>query len=146
MRNSLSFLAMAGLGALMVSGCAGPEAKLGRGLDNSMEIVRLGDLRRSVEQTSVFDSPDVGYTYGVVRGFDLSMARTGLGLYDIVTFPFPPYHPIFTKYISPQPVYPDNYTPGLADDPMFDTDTYVGFSGGDVAPIVPGSRFQIFGH
>ena len=27
---------------------------------------------------------------------------------------------------------------------MFDTDTYTGFSGGDVAPFIPGSRFRVF--
>jgi len=33
----------------------------------------------------------------------------------------------------------------LISDPLFDADTYVGFSGGDVAPFVPGSRFSVFG-
>jgi putative exosortase-associated protein (TIGR04073 family) len=144
MRNALSFLGVAALATLLTSGCAGPEAKLGRGMSNFSEIVRGGELRRSVEQTAVFDSPDVGYTYGFVRGFDRSVARTGVGLFEIVTFPFPPYHPIFTKYLAPEPVYPDNYKPGLLSDSMFDTDTYVGFSGGDVAPFVPGSRFKVF--
>ena len=27
---------------------------------------------------------------------------------------------------------------------FLDTDTYVGFSGGDVMPLVPNSRFKIF--
>ena len=27
---------------------------------------------------------------------------------------------------------------------MFDTDTYTGFSGGDIAPFLPGSRFKVF--
>jgi hypothetical protein len=27
---------------------------------------------------------------------------------------------------------------------MFATDTNLGFSGGDVAPFIPGSRFRIF--
>ena len=144
MRNALSFFSVIALGAMMVSGCAGPEAKLGRGMVNAGEIVRMGELRRSIEQTAVFDSPDTGYSFGLVRGFDRTMARTGLGVYDILTFPFPPYHPLFTRYISPEPVYPDNYKPGLAADPLFDTHTYIGFSGGDVAPFVPGSRFKVY--
>lgn len=144
MRNALTFLSLATLGAVLVSGCAGPEAKLGRGMANVAEIARGGELRRSVEQTAVFDSPDVGYTYGFVRGLDRSVARTGLGVYDVLTFPFPPYHPLFTRYLAPEPVYPDNYTPGLVSDSMFDTDTYIGFGGGDVAPFVPGSRFKVF--
>jgi putative exosortase-associated protein (TIGR04073 family) len=144
MRNALAFLSVVALAALFTSGCAGPETKLGRGMSNFAEVARGGEWRRSVEQTAVFESPEAGYTVGFVRGFDRSMARTGLGLYEIVTFPFPPYHPIFTKYLSPEPVYPDNYTPGLWSDAMFDTDTYVGMSGGDVAPFVPGSRFKVF--
>ena len=144
MRNALSFFSVVALAAMLVSGCTGPEAKLGRGMANVGEVARMGELRRSVEQTAVLDSSDVGYTFGVVHGFDRSVARTGLGLYDVITFPFPPYHPLFTRYIAPEPVYPDNYEPGLLSDSMFDTDTYIGFSGGDVAPYAPGSRFKVF--
>jgi putative exosortase-associated protein (TIGR04073 family) len=144
MRNALSFLSMVALAALFTSGCAGPEAKLGRGVSNFAEVARGGEWRQSVEQTAVFESPEAGYTVGFVRGFDRSMARTGVGLYEVVTFPFPPYHPIFTKYLTPDPGYPDNYRPGLVSDSLFDTDTYGGLGGGDVAPIIPGSRFKVF--
>ncbi|MGB7769372.1 MAG: exosortase system-associated protein, TIGR04073 family [Verrucomicrobiia bacterium] len=144
MRNAFSFLGVVTLAVLFTSGCAGPEAKLGRGVSNVSEIARGGELRRSLEQTAVFDSPDIGYTTGFIRGFDRSMARTGVGLYEIVTFPFPPYHPVLTQYLAPEPVYPDNYKPGLLSDSLFDTDTSVGFGGGDVAPFVPGSRFKVF--
>jgi hypothetical protein len=41
-------------------------------------------------------------------------------------------------------VYPDSYKPRLLSDSTFDTDTSLGFSGGDVMPFVPGSRFHIF--
>ena len=145
MRNALSFLGVVSLVALFTAGCAGPEQKLGRGMGNTFEIVRMGELRRSVEQTAVLDSPSAGYTVGVIRGIDRSLVRTGLGLYEIVTFPLPPYRPVLTKYFAPEPVFPDNYKSGLIADPMFDTDTYVGFSGGDVAPFVPNSRFSVFG-
>jgi len=144
MRNALTFLGVVSLTALFTAGCAGPEQKLGRGVGNTFEIVRMGELRRSVEQTAVLDSPDVGYTTGFIRGLDRSVARAGIGVYEVVTFPLPPYHPVFTKYFAPNPVYPDNYTPGLISDPMFDTDTYAGFSGGDVMPLVPNSRFRVF--
>ncbi len=139
MRNALAFLSVVALAVLLTSGCAGPEAKLGRGMSNFAEVARMGELRQSVEETAVFESPDAGYTVGFVRGFDRSVARTGVGLFEIITFPFPPYHPIISR-----PVYPDNYTPGLISDSMFDTDTYVGMSGGDVAPFFPGSRFKVF--
>ena len=144
MRNALTFFGVVSLAALFTAGCAGPEQKLGRGINNVTEIARVGELRRSVEQTAVLESPDVGYTTGFIRGVDRTVARTGIGVYEIVTFPLPPYHPIFTRHFTPEPAYPDNFTPGLISDPMFDTDTYVGFSGGDVLPMVPNSRFKIF--
>jgi putative exosortase-associated protein (TIGR04073 family) len=143
MRNALTFLGVVSLVALFTAGCAGPEQKLGRGVRNTFEIVRMGEIRRSVEQTAVLDSPGAGYTTGLIRGLDRTVARTGIGIFEIVTFPLPPYKPVFARYS--EPVYPDNYTPGLISDSMFDTDTYIGFSGGDIAPYIPGSRFSVFG-
>lgn len=140
----MSFLAVAVLAALFTSGCAGPEDKLGLGMRNTFEIVRMGEMRRTIEQTAIFDSPEAGFTTGVVRGFDRSLVRTGMGVYEIATFPLPPYGPVFTKYFAPEPVYPESYKPGLLSDGMLDTDTYTGFSGGDVAPWFPGSRFKVF--
>ncbi|MGN6552672.1 MAG: exosortase system-associated protein, TIGR04073 family [Verrucomicrobiota bacterium] len=143
MRKTSSFLALLALAAL-ASGCANTEQKLGRGLSNTFEIVRGGEFRRTMEQTALFDSPDTAYSLGVVRGINRTLARTGLGIYEVVTAPFPPYDPQFTNYLAPGPVYPDSYTPGLIADSMFATDTYIGYSGGDVAPMIPGSRFRIF--
>ena len=138
------FLAVVALAALLTSVCAGPEQKLGRGMSNVFEVVRMGEMRRSIEQTAVLDSPGTGYTAGAVRGLNRSLARTGVGVVEIVTFPFPPYNPMFTHYLAPQPAFPESYQPRLVSDSLFDTDTYTGFSGGDVAPLVPGSRFKIF--
>src|SRR5208282_5751317 len=105
------------LAALFTAGCAGPEQKLGRGVSNTFEIARMGDLRRSVEQTAVFESPSAGYTTGAVKGLAQTMTRTGVGLFEIVTFPIPMpksgYGPLFPKYLPPGPVYPDSYKPGL---------------------------------
>jgi putative exosortase-associated protein (TIGR04073 family) len=142
----MSLLAVVAVAALFTSGCAGPEDKLGRGMRNTFEIVRMGDMRRSVEQTAVFDSPEDGYTTGFIRGLDRSLARTGVGVYEMVTFPLPPYRPVFTDYLSPEPVYPDSFKPGLASGSTFDTDTYTGFSGGTIAPWIPGNRFSVFGN
>ena len=148
MRNVISLFALTALVALFTSGCAGPEKKLGRGISNAFEITRMGDMRRSVEQTAVFESPSAGYTTGAVGGFARTVTRTGVGLFEVVTFPFPMpgsgYGPLFPKYLPPGPVYPDSYKPGLISGSTFETDTYNGFSGGDIAPFVPGSRFKIF--
>lgn len=148
MRKSFSLLAVLVVAGALATGCAGPERKLGRGIGNTSEIVRGGEFRRSVEQTSLFDGPDAGYTTGAVRGLNRTLARTGIGLYEIITCPFPNpgrgYDPVCTSYLAPGPVYPDNYAPDLLSDSMFATDTDLGFSGGNVAPIVPGNRFHIF--
>jgi len=131
---------------------------------NTTEIVRMGELRRSIEQTALWDGIDAGYTTGFVRGMNRTLVRTGIGVYEIVTFPIPPYGPLLTStnrvypdvtvrnssypwggmVLTEQPVYPASYKPGRISDGLFDTDTSLGFSGGDWMPFVPGSRFKIF--
>jgi len=133
----------AALVAVLIAGCAGPEQKLGRGLSNTFELARWGEMRRSIEQDAVFAQPGYG-CYGTIHGFDRSLQRAGLGLFEVATFPLPSYDPILTKYYSADPVYPASYKPGLLANPLFDTDTYTGFSGGDVAPFIIGSRFRVF--
>jgi putative exosortase-associated protein (TIGR04073 family) len=144
MRTTFSYLAFSLVGVALVSGCANTERKFGRGMGNMFEIVRGGEFRRTMEQTASFDGPDAAYGTGFVRGVNRTFARTGIGIFDVVTAPFPPYDPVFTDKFAPGPVYPDNYNPGLLEDSMFATDTNLGFSGGDVAPMIPGSRFRIF--
>jgi putative exosortase-associated protein (TIGR04073 family) len=158
-----TFLALVGAVAL-VTGCAGPEKKFGRGMLNATEFIRLGELRRSIEQTALWENPDAAMTVGWRRGITRSVARTGIGVYEMLTFPFPSYEPLLTstnrvypdpnvrntKYpwggmvLSEYPVYPDSYRPRVPDGSIFNTDTALGFSGGDIAPIIPGSRFRIF--
>jgi putative exosortase-affiliated protein, TIGR04073 family len=143
MRKTLSLLSLLSVLAL-AAGCTNVERKMGRGIANTFEIVRGGEFRRTVEQTALFSSPDEAYTFGFVRGVNRTLARTGIGIYEIVTAPFPPYDPVFVNDFAPGPIYPDNYTPGLLADSMFDNDTYFGYSGGDIVPWVPGSRFRVF--
>ena len=150
MRNPFTLLAAGVVVAFLTGGCASPpggfafEQKFGRGMRNFTEFTRLGEIRRSMEQTALLDGPNVGYTTGFIRGFNRSLVRTGVGLYEMVTAPFPPHDPLFTDYMSVNPVYPDSYEPHLIADPTFGPDVSLGFSGGDVAPFVPGSRFRIY--
>jgi putative exosortase-associated protein (TIGR04073 family) len=144
MRNIFSFLATLAIAGVLSSGCANTEKKLGRGFSNMGEFARLGEIRRSVEQTTLFEQPGGHYATGFIRGLNKTFARTGVGIYEVVTCPFPPYDPVWTGYLSPNPVYPDNYRPDILDDALFATDTDMGFSGGDVAPYITGSRFKIF--
>jgi putative exosortase-associated protein (TIGR04073 family) len=149
--------------AAVFTGCAGPESKLGRGLNNVTEFARLGEIRRSMEQTAIWDGPQTVPTTGFLRGLNRSFARTGIGVYEIVTFPIPPYRPVFAPksglYPDPsisvvgnknwgglrlpeKPVYPSVYAPGVATDSTFEPDSNLGFSSGEAFPMVPGSRFR----
>ena len=164
MRNPVSLLALLITLALFSAGCAGPERKLGRGLNNVTEFSRLGEVRRSVGQTALWERPSAAYTTGLIRGINRSVVRTFVGAYEIVTFPIPSYDAKFTsKYrlfpdptvrnkqypwggmvLSEHPVYPDSYHPNLMSSQVFSTDSNLGFSGHDVAPFIPGSRFHVF--
>jgi putative exosortase-associated protein (TIGR04073 family) len=166
----------AGVVVAGIIGCAGPENKLARGLGNVTEVLRMGEIRRSIEQTALWDGTDSAYTLGFIRGFNRTIARTTLGAYEIVTFPLPPYTPVMTpkykyedllpKYnlypdysirtvdnkswgglkLPAQKAYPDSFHPRMYADPSYVTDTSLGFGSGDVAPFIPGSRFRIFDH
>ena len=162
MRSATILLAL--VLAFIITGCAGPERKLGRGFNNMVELARMGEMRRSIEQTYLWEGPDSAYTTGVIRGFNRTMVRTALGVYEVATFPLPPYGPLLTttnrvypdfavanlRYpfggivIPEKSVYPENYKPQIISDSLFSTDTSMGFSGGDIAPMIPGSRFRIF--
>lgn len=144
MRNKLFLLALLAVAGAFATGCANTEKKLGRGMSNMYEIVRGGEMRRTMEETALFDSPDAAYTTGWARGMNRTLARTGIGFYEVLTAPFPPYDPVFTDYIAPEPVYPDNYRPDMIEDSTFVTDGNLGYGGGDIAPMIPGSKFRIF--
>jgi putative exosortase-associated protein (TIGR04073 family) len=151
-------------GMALMAGCAGPERKLGRGMLNATEFLRGGEMHRSIEQTTLWENPEAGFTTGFLRGMNRSFTRTGIGIYEILTFPIPSYDPMLTSTnriypdpnvrnksypwggmaLSEYPTYPASYRPGIMDDPLFNTDTSLGFSGGDIAPMIPGSRFRVF--
>ena len=138
------------LGTALLVGCKGPEKKLGRGITNLTEFTRLGEMRRTVEQSALWEGPEAAYSTGFIHGLNRSVIRTLVGAYEVVTFPIPSYEPWLKpgNPVMPDatvgPAYPDSYKPGLISDGVFETDVNLGFSGGDTAPFVPGSRFRIF--
>jgi putative exosortase-associated protein (TIGR04073 family) len=142
---SATIISLAG-GALLMTGCAGPEAKLGRGINNITEPFRMGELRRSLEETAILGNPDLEFTTGLIHGIDRTAVRTGAGLYEVVTFPIPNHSPMnYGPIILPEnPVYPDSYKPSYLADQIVSPDTSLGFGGGDILPMIPGSRFHIF--
>jgi putative exosortase-associated protein (TIGR04073 family) len=146
MRNLSKLFLTAGTAAIFCVGCAGPEEKLGRGLTNIGEVYRWSEMSRAIEQAGISDGPDFAPTTGVVRGATHSLRRTFVGLWEIATFPIPngkfkDYGPILKPTA---PGYPSSYRPGLFADSIFATDTSLGFSGGDIAPMFPGSRFKVY--
>ena len=146
MRNTLSLLVAAAVVAVIGVGCTGPEKKLGRGLNNVGEVVRWGETTRSIEQAGIWQGPQAANGVGFISGITKSLCRIGVGVFEVVTFPIPTpnYDPMFTSYLSPSPQFPDSYKPRLRDNTIFATDTSLGFSGGDLFPAMPGSRFSIF--
>src|SRR4051794_19018550 len=112
MQKTIPLLTVAAVAGILACGCANTEKKLGRGMSNTAEIVRLGEFRRTMEQSALFEGPDYTYSTGFVRVLTRSLARKGIGIYKIVPAPFPPYGPVATDYLAPGPVYPDNYAPG----------------------------------
>ncbi len=137
--RGILLIAVAAAG-LLLAGCAGPEKKLGRGLTHTLEIVRLSEMNRQIEQTALFESPYEAFTTGVVRGFTRTVATVGKGVYEIVTFPIPPYYPYQNATVN----FPDSYKPTSQEYESLATDRALGFSGGEVAPWFPGSRFRVF--
>ncbi len=132
-------------------------------MNNLTEIVRGGEMQRSIEQSTLWDGPAHGATVGFARGMTRTLTRTGIGLYEVITAPIPPYRPLLVQKgpfypdasvatrkspwggleLSEKPVFPAAYTPGLPGYGLFDTDRRLGMSGGEVAPGFLGSRFTV---
>ena len=144
MRRPIILLTALSALAIMMAGCAKPQKKFSRGLRNVTEPVRLGEIGYSVEQQALFGSSGTAYSAGLVNGLNKTLVRTGVGAYEILSFPFPPYDPVLTWYIAPEPAHPDSRGPGMLAEPTLAPDAYLGFSGGYVLPVVPGSQFFVF--
>ncbi len=130
---------LAAVGAVaLLTGCSSAEQKLGRGIANVLEPIRLGELTRSTEQTYLADGPVVAQSYGYVHGITRTVQRTLVGAFDIVTFPIPT-DPLITPS---EPVFPDSYAPGMAANLGVETDRYLGEDSGTVLPTVAGSSFN----
>lgn len=140
MRSHLLPLAAVTVVAAVLTGCTAAEKKLGRGINNFTEPVRMGEFQRSYEQAIVFDGPAAGTT-GIIRGVNRTIGRTVTGAFEILTFPIPS-----DPYILPDKlVHTDAYTPRHHSPTIMAQDSKMGFdASGDVLPWAPGSRFSIF--
>ena len=68
---------------------AGPINKLGNGLNNL--LTGWMDVPRQIKAVTEDNDAIAGMTYGVVKGLGLTIARTIVGVFDTITFPFAPY-------------------------------------------------------
>ncbi|MCX5715866.1 MAG: exosortase system-associated protein, TIGR04073 family [Candidatus Omnitrophica bacterium] len=64
-----------------------PAKKLGRGLVNI--LTGWVELPKNIYDTSVQSNPLAGITIGLAKGLGMTIVRTGAGVYDTATFPFP---------------------------------------------------------
>ncbi len=61
--------------------------KLGRGVANT--LTGWVELPKNIYKTSVEENTFSGLTIGLARGAGMTIVRTGAGVYEIATFPFP---------------------------------------------------------
>ena len=64
-----------------------PMNKLGRGLANV--LTGWVELPKNVYDTSVEENVLSGLTMGLAKGVGMTIVRTGAGVFETVTFPFP---------------------------------------------------------
>ena len=64
-----------------------PAKKLGRGLANV--LTGWVELPKNIYDTSVEENVLSGLTMGLAKGVGMTIVRTGAGIYETVTFPFP---------------------------------------------------------
>lgn len=64
-----------------------PAKKLVRGVANI--LTGWIELPKNIYDTSVEDNPLSGLTIGLAKGLGMTIVRTGAGVYETVTFPFP---------------------------------------------------------
>lgn len=86
------------------SACYAQDAftKLGRGVANT--LTGWVELPKNVYDTSVEDNALTGMTLGLAKGAGMMLVRTGAGIFEIATFPFP---------------LPENYEPLLEPEYVF---------------------------
>lgn len=79
-----------------------PFTKLGRGVANT--LTGWVELPKNIYETSLEDNALAGVTLGLAKGAGMTLVRTGAGIYEVATFPFP---------------LPENYKPILEPEYVF---------------------------
>ena len=88
--------------AISTSDTGNPLRKLGRGVCNVVTFPF--EIPYRIGQTNRTDGPFAAMTYGVVKGVVMTGLRAVVGVYEVISFPFP---------------LPEGYKPILADPEFF---------------------------
>lgn len=67
----------------------GPTRKLGRGISNV--VFGWSEIYPTVAKVNQNEGNSAAASYGVVRGVGRGFTRSGVGLYEVLLFPFPIY-------------------------------------------------------
>ena len=91
-KRFLQGLAIHAVAAMMMTAttvcfASDPFTKLGRGVANT--LTGWVELPKNIYNTSVEDNAFTGMTLGLAKGAGMTLVRTGAGIYEIATFPFP---------------------------------------------------------
>ena len=88
-KKNLSIILIALMIINIASVCYGQDMtrKLGRGVGNI--LTGWIEVPKNIYDTSVEDNILVGLTMGLAKGVGMFIVRTGAGVYEAVTFPFP---------------------------------------------------------
>ena len=88
-KKGSAFVMVAGLMLAVTTACFAqdPFTKLGRGVANT--LTGWVELPKNIYSTSMEENAFAGLTLGVAKGAGMSIVRTGAGIYEIATFPFP---------------------------------------------------------
>lgn len=102
---ALSITAAAGSAGAAEATAERMALKAARGVDNTL-LGLIGDRPKTVYYQSRDNGLPYGMTVGVVQGLAVGLARTGVGLYELATFPVPVptgYRPILSPQFSLEP-------------------------------------------
>ncbi len=102
--KKLVFLSLFVSAFLISQPCYAQDAftKLGRGVSNT--LTGWVELPKNIYNTSAEDNAFAGLTLGTAKGVGMAIVRTGAGLYEVATFPFP-INPEYRPVLEPEYVF-----------------------------------------
>lgn len=92
MRKAMKYMGSFGVAAMIllvstVCFADDPFTKLGRGVANT--LTGWVEIPKNIYDTSVQDNALAGMTLGLAKGAGMTLVRTGAGIFEVATFPFP---------------------------------------------------------